>query len=246
MTRGDRRIDSADRPPFGQATEMSSYSEAREILPERADFLVELRGFEPLTSAVRLGGSLDVLRGADATLIGAPDAIDVPRPAPREKVEKKIAALMREGSQSWQVQACCKAGRRPIKRHACATHWVPPSSIKRSPCRRIATARRPLKPSRLCFVWSGRRISELRCVVMTALVRSRTPVMPKEHPTVSSTTSSAGPPGFLRPIIQGHRENSFEQPDELVSCPHRIAAVQDPHGGQMARDIAQAARSEGP
>jgi hypothetical protein len=54
MTRGDRRIDSTDRPPPRQATEMSTYSEAREILSERADFLVELRGFEPLTSAVRL------------------------------------------------------------------------------------------------------------------------------------------------------------------------------------------------
>ncbi len=28
---------------------------------------------------------------------------------------------MREGSQSWQAQTCCKAERRPIERHACAT-----------------------------------------------------------------------------------------------------------------------------
>jgi hypothetical protein len=30
---------------------MSTYSEPREILPERADFLVELRGFEPMAIA---------------------------------------------------------------------------------------------------------------------------------------------------------------------------------------------------
>jgi hypothetical protein len=32
---------------------MSCYSATEEITPERADFLVERRGFEPLTSAVR-------------------------------------------------------------------------------------------------------------------------------------------------------------------------------------------------
>jgi hypothetical protein len=45
---------------------MSCYSATEEITPERADFLVELRGFEPLTSAVgaRGGcGAASVLQG---------------------------------------------------------------------------------------------------------------------------------------------------------------------------------------
>jgi hypothetical protein len=37
-----------------QAAGMSCYSAAEEITRVRADFVVELRGFEPLTSAVRL------------------------------------------------------------------------------------------------------------------------------------------------------------------------------------------------
>jgi hypothetical protein len=37
-----------------QAAGMSCYSVEEEITPVRADYLVELRGFEPLTSAVRL------------------------------------------------------------------------------------------------------------------------------------------------------------------------------------------------
>ena len=40
--------------PLRQATEKSGYSKPLEITPVRGDWLVELRGFEPLTSAVRL------------------------------------------------------------------------------------------------------------------------------------------------------------------------------------------------
>jgi hypothetical protein len=47
MSRGDGRKDSADRLTPPQAAGMSCYSVAEEIIPGRADFLVELRGFEP-------------------------------------------------------------------------------------------------------------------------------------------------------------------------------------------------------
>jgi hypothetical protein len=40
-----------------QAAGMSCYSEAYETTPARADFLVELRGFEPLTSSGRCQGN---------------------------------------------------------------------------------------------------------------------------------------------------------------------------------------------
>ena len=53
MGRGDGRKDSADRLMPPQAAGMSCYSVAEEIMPGRPDFLVELRGFEPLTSAMR-------------------------------------------------------------------------------------------------------------------------------------------------------------------------------------------------
>jgi hypothetical protein len=53
MSRGDGRNDPADRPPPPQAAEISCYSVAEEIMSICVDFLVELRGFEPLTSAVR-------------------------------------------------------------------------------------------------------------------------------------------------------------------------------------------------
>jgi hypothetical protein len=56
-------------PP--QATEMSCYPVAQEITWVCADFLVELRGFEPLTSSAqppaRLTGSLPFLGGSSAT-----------------------------------------------------------------------------------------------------------------------------------------------------------------------------------
>jgi hypothetical protein len=52
MSRGDGRNDPADGLPPPQAAGMSCYSVAEEITSICADFLVELRGFEPLTSAV--------------------------------------------------------------------------------------------------------------------------------------------------------------------------------------------------
>ena len=53
MSRGDGRNDPADRPPPPQAAGMSCYPMAQEIMPARPDYLVELRGFEPQTSAVQ-------------------------------------------------------------------------------------------------------------------------------------------------------------------------------------------------
>ena len=49
MSRGDGGIDLADRLLPPQVAEMSCYSEAEEIMPGRADYLVHRRGFEPLT-----------------------------------------------------------------------------------------------------------------------------------------------------------------------------------------------------
>ena len=89
---------------------------------------------------------------------------------------------MREGSQSWQAQACCKAGRRPIERHACAT----PIGF-----RRHISKGRPAEELRqragfeaeqaLLRVERAENQLELRCVVMTRFVRSRASVIPKEH-----------------------------------------------------------------
>ena len=53
MSRGDGRNDPADRLPSPQAAGMSCYSVAEEITSICADFLVELRGFEPLISAAQ-------------------------------------------------------------------------------------------------------------------------------------------------------------------------------------------------
>jgi hypothetical protein len=53
MSRRDRGIDLADQLLRPQAAGMSCYSADLEITSICADFLVELRGFEPLTSAVR-------------------------------------------------------------------------------------------------------------------------------------------------------------------------------------------------
>jgi site-specific DNA recombinase len=53
MSRGDGRKDSTDRLTPPQAAGMSCYSVAEEIIPGRADFLVELRGFEPVALALR-------------------------------------------------------------------------------------------------------------------------------------------------------------------------------------------------
>ncbi len=51
---GDREIALVDRLQPPQAAEMSCYLADGEITSICADFLVELRGIEPLTSAVRL------------------------------------------------------------------------------------------------------------------------------------------------------------------------------------------------
>jgi hypothetical protein len=51
MSREDGRNDSADRPMPPQAAGMSCYSVAQEITSICADFLVELRGFEPMAIA---------------------------------------------------------------------------------------------------------------------------------------------------------------------------------------------------
>ena len=51
MSHGDGRKESADRSLARQAAGMSCYSVAQEIVLGGADYLVELRGFEPLTSA---------------------------------------------------------------------------------------------------------------------------------------------------------------------------------------------------
>jgi hypothetical protein len=53
MSRGDGRKDSADQLLPPQAAGMSCYSVRRKSRRFCADFLVELRGFEPLTSAVQ-------------------------------------------------------------------------------------------------------------------------------------------------------------------------------------------------
>jgi len=53
MSRRDGGMDMADRLLPTQAAEMSCYSADWEITSICADFLVELRGFEPLTSAMR-------------------------------------------------------------------------------------------------------------------------------------------------------------------------------------------------
>jgi hypothetical protein len=54
MSRRDRGIDLADRLLRPQAAGMSCYSADLEITSICADFVVELRGLEPLTSAVRV------------------------------------------------------------------------------------------------------------------------------------------------------------------------------------------------
>jgi hypothetical protein len=54
MSRKDGGMDLADRLMPSQVAEISSYSANQEITSICADFLVELRGIEPLTSAVRL------------------------------------------------------------------------------------------------------------------------------------------------------------------------------------------------
>jgi hypothetical protein len=51
MSRGDGRKDSVDRLPPPQAAGMSCYSVAEEITSICADFVVELRGFEPMAIA---------------------------------------------------------------------------------------------------------------------------------------------------------------------------------------------------
>jgi hypothetical protein len=53
-SRGHGGIDLADRPLPPQPAGMSRYSADEEITSICADLLVELRGIEPLTSAVRL------------------------------------------------------------------------------------------------------------------------------------------------------------------------------------------------
>jgi hypothetical protein len=55
MSRRDCRLALADRLLLPQVAGMSCYSVVKEITPVRGDFLVELRGFEPLTSAIRRG-----------------------------------------------------------------------------------------------------------------------------------------------------------------------------------------------
>src|SRR5208337_1300921 len=86
------------------------------------------------------------------------------------------------GSQSWQAQACCKAGRRPIERHACATPLgfaviyqkvAPPKNCDSAPAFEAEQA--------LLRVERAENQLELRCVVMTRFVRSRASVIPKEH-----------------------------------------------------------------
>jgi hypothetical protein len=47
-------MDSGDRTPPRQATEQSGFFKPPVGMPVRGDWLVELRGIEPLTSAVRL------------------------------------------------------------------------------------------------------------------------------------------------------------------------------------------------
>jgi hypothetical protein len=56
MGRGDGRKDLADRLMPPHSAGMSCYSVAEEITSVRADFLVELRGFEPPTSDLRRCG----------------------------------------------------------------------------------------------------------------------------------------------------------------------------------------------
>jgi hypothetical protein len=51
MSRGDGRKDSADQLLPPQAAGISCYSVAEEITPVCADYLVELRGFEPMAIA---------------------------------------------------------------------------------------------------------------------------------------------------------------------------------------------------
>jgi hypothetical protein len=57
--RGDGGKDSADRLMPPQAAGMSCYSVAEEITPVCADFVVERRGFEPVTSAARVATLVD-------------------------------------------------------------------------------------------------------------------------------------------------------------------------------------------
>jgi hypothetical protein len=62
MRRKDGGMDMADRRLPPQALEMSRYSVDQEITSIGADFLVELRGIEPLTSAVRTKGLYGIAR----------------------------------------------------------------------------------------------------------------------------------------------------------------------------------------
>jgi hypothetical protein len=70
-----RWIGHGDRLPPPEASEMSSYSANQEITLICADFLVERRGFEPLTSAVqapaRLTGSSHPFLGGSSATAGA-------------------------------------------------------------------------------------------------------------------------------------------------------------------------------
>jgi hypothetical protein len=58
MSRGDGRKDPADRLLPPHAAGMSCYSVAEEIMPGRADYLVERDGFEPEISLAVLPNSI--------------------------------------------------------------------------------------------------------------------------------------------------------------------------------------------
>jgi hypothetical protein len=58
MSRTDGGIDLADRLMPPQAAGMSRYPVAEEIMPGRADFVVERRGFEPMAPGAPFGSRL--------------------------------------------------------------------------------------------------------------------------------------------------------------------------------------------
>ncbi len=75
---------------------MSCYSLAEKITPVRADFLVELRGFEPLTSALR--GT----RGLDGSTASVLEGLGV-ESAPLDPAYNGAASLPLRAPSAWKV-----------------------------------------------------------------------------------------------------------------------------------------------
>ena len=148
---------------------------------------------------------------------------------------------MREGSQSWQALACCKARRRPIKRHACATRLgFAVIYQKVAPPKNCDSASAFEAEHALLRVERAENQLELRRVVMRRFVRSRASVIPKEHPDCLFNDLFGGDRQALATHHLGPQRELVEDPHELVSRQRRIVTFKDAHGRQM-RDIARKA-----